>query len=118
MLLACENASSVCHAMQGHMANQPMDAIPNYGGTSAEHAESVRNWGFGKSLPRPKQLVLELDKYVVGQKRAKEVRSLQTHGCLPHESATLHGMVCWSHPPASMYSDECTLCDQYSNVPA
>lgn len=55
----------------------PQDAIPNFGGTSSSGAQGWPGWGL-EEVPTPRQLLKELDKFVVGQDVGKKVRN---YGC-------------------------------------
>lgn len=58
--------------------NTPQDAIPSYGGTSGSGSHSWPGWGLEK-VPTPKQLMKQLDKYVVGQYEGKKILSVAVY---------------------------------------
>ncbi|GMH44378.1 hypothetical protein BSKO_12312 [Bryopsis sp. KO-2023] len=60
------------------LQNTPQDAIPSFGGTSASGCQGWPGWGLER-VPTPKQLVKELDKFVVGQDRGKKILSVAVY---------------------------------------
>ncbi|KAK9845326.1 hypothetical protein WJX81_003486 [Elliptochloris bilobata] len=56
-------------ATQGHIAQQPVAAIPNFGGSSP-NSSSFRPWE-PASVPTPRQIVKALNRFVIGQEKAK-----------------------------------------------
>ncbi len=59
---------------QGHIGQQPLDAVPSFGGSTASGTESsYRLWDPSK-VPSPRKIVAALDKFVVGQEATKKVR--------------------------------------------
>ena len=95
---------SVLARVQTAIGDQPLSALPNFGGTSAEHAEGVRAWNLG-SVPTPKELVEALNKSVIGQASAKRVclaACLHLGPCMLPPAHGSHGSAtCPSHarPP-------------------
>ena len=58
---------------QGHIGQQPLDAVPSFGGSTASGTEgSYRLWDPSK-VPSPRKIVAALDKFVVGQEATKKV---------------------------------------------
>lgn len=73
--------------LQGHIGQQPLDAVPSFGGSTSSTAEgSYRLWDPSK-VPTPSKIVAALDKFIVGQEATKKVRpcictnqyALETH---------------------------------------
>ena len=59
--------------VQGHIGQQPLDAVPSFGGsTTAGTESSYRLWDPSK-VPSPRKIVAALDKFVVGQEGSKKV---------------------------------------------
>lgn len=54
------------------LQNTPQDAIPSFGGTTGSGSQGCPGWGLEK-VPTPKQLMKELDKFVIGQHKGKKV---------------------------------------------
>ena len=58
---------------QGHIGQQPLDAVPSFGGSTTSGTESsYRLWDPSK-VPSPRKIVAALDKFVVGQEATKKV---------------------------------------------
>ncbi len=58
---------------QGHIGQQPLDAVPAFGGSTSSGTEgSYRLWDASK-VPTPSKIVAALDKFVVGQEATKKV---------------------------------------------
>ena len=66
-------------------ASQPITAVPNYGGSDGHGATGFQIMGDGP-VPTPKQLVEQLDQYVIGQKQAKKVCYRIQYAMLMHDS--------------------------------
>ena len=67
--------SALCSlAAQGHINQQPVAAIPNFGGSSP-NSSTFRPLE-PASVPTPGQIVRALNKFVIGQERAKRVRGV------------------------------------------
>lgn len=64
---------------QGHIAQQPVAAIPNFGGSSPNSA-SFRLWE-PASVPTPREIVKALNSFVIGQLPAKKARCAGPSGC-------------------------------------
>ena len=72
--------------VQGHIGQQPLDAVPSFGGsTTAGTESSYRLWDPSK-VPSPRKIVAALDKFVVGQEGSKKAR----HQCAVHEPSARH----------------------------
>lgn len=70
-------------------ANQPMDAVPSYGGTSSSSTTVFRAFGASR-VPTPREIVAALDQHVVGQAHAKKVLAVAVHNHykrISHEAA-------------------------------
>jgi hypothetical protein len=60
---------------QGHIGQQPLDAVPSFGGSTTTGTEgSYRLWDPAK-VPTPSAIVRALDRFVVGQEATKKVRA-------------------------------------------
>ncbi len=60
---------------QGHIGQQPLDAVPSFGGSTSSTTEgSYRLWDPSK-VPTPRKIVAALDKFIVGQEATKKVRA-------------------------------------------
>ncbi len=69
--------------VQGHIGQQPLDAVPSFGGSTTSGTESsYRLWDPSK-VPSPRKIVAALDKFVVGQEATKKV-STPTNITLHH----------------------------------
>lgn len=55
---------------------EPLSAVPNFGGHDSQGSTGFKILGDGP-IPTPRQLVAMLDQYVIGQDKAKRVRSLR-----------------------------------------
>ena len=64
---------------------EPLSAVPNFGGHDSQGSTGFRILGDGP-VPTPRELVAQLDQYVIGQDQAKRVSST---GAL---SMTCHGI--------------------------
>ena len=74
--------------VQGHIGQQPLDAVPSFGGsTTAGTESSYRLWDPSK-VPSPRKIVAALDKFVVGQEGSKKVHPLWA----VHELSARHEM--------------------------
>ena len=72
--------------VQGHIGQQPLDAVPSFGGsTTAGTESSYRLWDPSK-VPSPRKIVAALDKFVVGQEGSKKVH----RQCAVHEGSARH----------------------------
>ncbi len=66
----------LCCCVQGHIGQQPLDAVPSFGGSTSSTAEgSYRLWDPSK-VPTPRKIVAALDKFIVGQEATKKVRTI------------------------------------------
>ena len=72
MLLSCALSITYDTSLTVVQASQPITAVPNYGGSDGHGATGFQIMGDGP-VPTPKQLVEQLDQYVIGQKQAKKV---------------------------------------------
>ena len=60
---------------QGHIGQQPLDAVPSFGGSTSSTTEgSYRLWDPSK-VPTPRKIVAALDKFIVGQEATKKVQA-------------------------------------------
>jgi hypothetical protein len=67
--------------MQGHIGQQPLDAVPAFGGSTSSGTEgSYRLWDPSK-VPTPSKIVAALDKFVVGQEATKKVGTPLKESC-------------------------------------
>ena len=65
----------VACAAQGHIGQQPLDAVPSFGGNTTTGTEgSYRLWDPSK-VPTPSAIVAALDRFVVGQEATKKVHN-------------------------------------------
>lgn len=62
----------------GPRVGQPVNAVPNFGGTDAHGVNGFSIMGDG-AIPTPRQLVAELDQYVIGQDQAKKTLAVAVH---------------------------------------
>ncbi|CAL5227719.1 g10731 [Coccomyxa viridis] len=64
---------------QGHIGQQPLDAVPSFGGSTAAGTEgSYRLWDPSK-VPSPRKIVAALDKFVVGQEATKKTLAVAVY---------------------------------------
>ena len=86
--------------------NQPITAVPNYGGNDGHGVTGFKITGDGP-IPTPRQLVVMLDQYVIGQEQAKRVSgvaSVPRSACIPYLQA-LHSK--WNvHCPVWLLSQQ------------
>ena len=77
----CWGCLIVPYCVQGHIGQQPLDAVPSFGGsTTAGTESSYRLWDPSK-VPSPRKIVAALDKFVVGQEGTKKVSQIQECDC-------------------------------------
>ncbi|KAK9906695.1 hypothetical protein WJX75_006331 [Coccomyxa subellipsoidea] len=66
-------------ASQGHIGQQPLDAVPSFGGSTSSTAEgSYRLWDPSK-VPTPSKIVAALDKFIVGQEATKKTLAVAVY---------------------------------------
>ncbi|EIE24049.1 ClpX, ATPase regulatory subunit [Coccomyxa subellipsoidea C-169] len=66
-------------ASQGHIGQQPLDAVPSFGGSTSSTAEgSYRLWDPSK-VPTPRKIVAALDKFIVGQEATKKTLAVAVY---------------------------------------
>lgn len=69
---------SVAYSPSSTRSSSPQDAIPSYGGTTGSASHAWHNWGLER-VPKPKELVQELDKHVIGQHMGKKVLAVAVY---------------------------------------
>ncbi|CAL8462417.1 g1950 [Coccomyxa elongata] len=66
-------------ASQGHIGQQPLDAVPSFGGSTSSTTEgSYRLWDPSK-VPTPRKIVAALDKFIVGQEATKKTLAVAVY---------------------------------------